>query len=175
VRRLRSGIRIGLVGMLLLAGGGCIALGVRNPSPRIAVPPGPRVSLPPHTPFLNVLIAATLSLNNCGGPTAFPIRLRVALLRRAPSMAGMSVKRLWNNEEQVLDTDLVRLVSASLDPDSQVSIVEPLGPETRAVVVYGSFCKESPNCRYYVAADRVQNAGMTLRLTADANCLRLRD
>jgi type VI secretion system VasD/TssJ family lipoprotein len=153
-----------LAGCLLLLAAGCAAPGSSLPlrgSSRL--------------PQLAVTVRGTAQLNNCGRSTAFQLEFRVVQLKAQPNLQGVSAKQLWTQGSDVLRDILIpaRPYKAStVDPDTTALLTDDLAPETQSILVYGSFCKASPDS-YFVLVNRKPGAGVILHVTAAGSSLRI--
>jgi type VI secretion system VasD/TssJ family lipoprotein len=118
-------------------------------------------------------LRAMPNCNSCGKDQGYPLTFRVVQLTDASPLAGVTLVQLWDHEDKLLGGVFVsKSTNDVIEPGSKKELSVELDDKTRAVVLVGNFCKTSGSCWYHVGT-RKGGGGVTMRLLADASCLKV--
>lgn len=118
-------------------------------------------------------LTAAAGCNSCGKDQGYPLTFRVVQLTDASPLAGVTLVQLWDHEDKLLGGVFVsKSTNDVIEPGAKKKEISvDLDDKTRAVVLVGNFCKTSGSCWYHVAT-RKGGGGVSMKLLADASCLR---
>jgi type VI secretion system VasD/TssJ family lipoprotein len=119
-------------------------------------------------------LTAAPNCNSCGKDQGYPLTFRVVQLTDASPLAGVTLVQLWDHEDKLLGSVFVsKSTNDVIEPGAKKKEISvELDDKTRAVVLVGNFCKTSGSCWYHVAT-RKGGGGVSVKLLADASCLKV--
>jgi type VI secretion system VasD/TssJ family lipoprotein len=119
---------------------------------------------------LRVTLAATATANNCGKAQGFPLTYRLLQVSDPSAMAGLTLKQVWDKEEKVLGSALLKKTEGFVDPGRESVLPVAREDGATAMIVVGNFCQTRGNSWFVV---QPLSRGGSVKLTAEATGFRV--
>jgi len=122
------------------------------------------------SPNIKIQVKADPNSNSCGRGNGNPLTLRVLQVTDASRAAGTTLVQLWDQEDKLLGSALVKKSEQVVDPGAELTIEVPRVPAATAFLVVGNFCRTEGSC-WILMKPLEGGGGASIKLRLTEFCL----